>query len=134
MEEKMNDSTPQRPEGERVVNAPLVGIDLPRFIEQIKKEPAWLNGPRNAITVFKSDCLRLVLIALHAGAEMPSHTAEGTISVQVLEGSIRFGTNEETMLLTKNQMVALHERIPHSVRALEESLFLLTLVPSPQAS
>lgn len=134
MEEKMNESTPQRPEGERIVNAPLVGIDLPRFMEQIKNEPAWLNGPRNAITVFKSDRLRLVLIALHAGAEMPTHVAEGTISVQVLEGSIRFGTSEETIQLNKNQVVTLHERIPHSVLALEESMFLLTLAPSPKTT
>ena len=126
----MNEATPQRPEGERIVNAPLVAIDLLRFMEQIKKEPAWLNGPRNAITVFKSECLRLVLIALHAGAELPTHTADGTISVQVLEGSIRFGTSGESVQLGKGQLVTLHEKIPHSVLALEESLFLLTLAPT----
>ena len=72
MEEKMNESTPQRPEGERTVNAPLVTIDLPRFMEQIKKEAAWLNGPRNAITGFKSERLRLVLIvAQWRGATYP---------------------------------------------------------------
>lgn len=130
MEEKMNESTPQRPEGERIVNAPLVTIDLPRFVEQIKKEPAWLNGPRNAITVFKSERLRLVLIALHNGAELPRHTADGTISVQVLEGSILFGTDEESVQLGKGQVITLHEQIPHSVLALEESLFLLTLAPT----
>ena len=130
MEEKMNESTPQRPEGERTINAPLVAIDLPRFMEQIKKEPAWLNGPRNAITVFKSERMRLVLIALHNGAELPTHTADGTISVQVLEGRIRFGTAGESVQLSKGQIVTLHEKIPHSVLALEESLFLLTLTPT----
>ena len=129
----MNESTPQRPEGERTVNAALVSIDLPKFMEQIKTEPAWLNGPRNAITVFKSDRLRFVLIALHAGAEMPTHMADGMISVQVLEGSLRFGTDAETVQLAQGQLVVLHERIPHSVLALEESLFLLTLAPSPKA-
>ncbi|WP_262245497.1 cupin domain-containing protein [Parapedobacter soli] len=130
MEEKINESTPQRPEGERTVNAPLVAIDLPRFMEQIKNEPAWLNGPRNAITVFKSERLRIVLIALHDGSDLPTHTADGTISVQVLEGSIRFGTAEESVQLDKGQMVTLHERIPHNVLALKESLFLLTLAPA----
>lgn len=132
MEEKMNESTPQRPEGERMVNAPLVGIDLPKFMEQIKTETAWLNGPRNAITVFKSDHLRIVLIALHSGAELPTHAADGMISVQVLEGRLRFGTEEESVPLDKGQMVALHKGIPHSVLALEESMFLLTLAPTPK--
>lgn len=132
MEEKTNESTPQRPEGERTVNAPLVSIDLPRFMEQIKNEPAWFNGVRNAITVFKSDHLRLVLIALHSGAELPTHTANGMISVQVLEGRIKFGTEEELVELQKGQMVALHTGIPHRVLAIEESMFLLTMVPSPR--
>src|SRR5690606_7381779 len=105
MEEKMNESTPQRPEGERLVDAPLVTIDLPKFMRQIKSEPAWLNGPRNAITVFKSDHMRLVLIALHSGAERPTHTADGTISVQVLEGDIQFGTTDEAVQLREGQMV-----------------------------
>lgn len=132
MEEKMNESTPQRPEGERMVNAPLVAIDLPRFMEQIKKETAWLNGPRNAITVFKSDYLRIVLIALHSGAELPTHTADGMISVQVLQGKLRFGTEAESVQLEHGGMVALHKGIPHSVLALEESMFLLTLAPAPK--
>jgi len=125
----MNESTPQRPEGERTVDAPLVTIDLPRFMEQIKKEPAWLNGPRNAITVFKSERLRIVLIALHSGAELPTHSADGIISVHLLEGRVQFGTAEESVQLERGQLVALHEKIPHSVLALEESLFLLTLAP-----
>lgn len=132
MEEKTNESTPQRPEGERTVNAPLVAIDLPKFMEQIKREPAWLNGPRNAITVFKSDYLRIVLIALHSGAELPTHTADGTISVQVLQGLLRFGTAEESVQLENGQMVTLHQGIPHSVLALEESMLLLTLSPTPK--
>ena len=134
MEEKMNESTPLRPEGERTVDAPLVTIDLARFMEQIKKEAAWLNGPRNAITVFKSDRLRLVLIALHGGAELPTHTADGMISVQVLSGSIRFGTGDASATLKTGQMVTLHEKIPHSVLALEESMFLLTLAPIPKSA
>ncbi|MFC7523307.1 cupin domain-containing protein [Parapedobacter sp. GCM10030251] len=132
MEEKMNESTPQRPEGERLVDAPLVTIDLPKFMRQIKSEPAWLNGTRNAITVFKSDHMRLVLIALHSGAELPTHTADGTISVQVLEGDIQFGTTDEAVQLREGQMVTLHEGIPHNVRAIADSLFLLTLVPRPK--
>ena len=132
MEAKTNESTPLRPEGERTVDAALVSIDLPRFIEQIKKEPAWLNGPRNAITVFKSDRLRLVLIALHGGAELPTHTADGVICVQVLVGRIRFGTENTSISLNTGQMVTLHEKISHSVLALEDSMFLLTLVPTPK--
>jgi quercetin dioxygenase-like cupin family protein len=71
--------------------------------------------------------MRIVLIGLHDGAELKTHTANGVISVQVLEGQIKFTAEEQTVSLVKGQMIALHEKIPHSVLALEETFFLLTL-------
>ena len=130
MEEKFSDSTGQRPNGERMINATLVRIDLPFYISQIKEETSWKTGNRNAITVFKTNGLRIVFIALHEGSEMATHTAEGIISVQVLEGLIQFNTESQSVELGKGQMLALHERVPHSVKALRESVFLLTLTSS----
>lgn len=127
MEEKHNDSTPHRPEGDRMVDGQLVSIDLPLFMERVKDEKSWQDGKRNAITVFKTNELRIVLISLHQGSEMARHIADGIISVQVLEGLIQFNTDDQSVGLSKGQMLALHERIPHSVKALQESVFLLTL-------
>lgn len=127
MEEKSNESTSQRPDGDRLIDATLVSIDLPSFIRQIKDESSWKDGKRNAITVFKTNGLRIVLIALHEGTEMARHIAEGIISVQVLEGRIQFNTDEQSVELASGQMLALHERVPHSVLAMKETIFLLTL-------
>lgn len=126
-EEKFNEATPQRPEGDRPLDAPMVQMDLPVLIEQIKQEDAWQKSDRNAITMFKANGMRLVLIALHKGAEMKTHTAPGIISVQVLQGQIKFSTEPRTAVLGAGQMLALHAGIPHSVYASEESVFLLTL-------
>ena len=127
MEEKHNEATQQRPEGDRPVDAALVTIDLPMFIKQIKKESPWKGSKRNAITVFKTNGLRIVLIALHKGGEMRRHIADGIISVQVLEGQMQFNTDVKSVELNKGQMLALHERIPHSIMAVKETIFLLTL-------
>ena len=97
---------------------------------KIKEENSWKDGKRNAITVFKTNGLRIVLVALHKDAEMPMHTADGLISVQVLEGQMQFNTDWRSIELSKGQMLALHERIPHSVLALKETIFLLTLTTS----
>jgi quercetin dioxygenase-like cupin family protein len=130
-QEKSNQATDLRPEGDRLLDAPLVEIDLNSFKKQIKQEQAWKEGDRNAITIFKSDGMRLVLIALHTGAELKTHTAPGIISVQVLEGEIIFGTEQKTAKLTEGQMITLHKGVPHSVFANKESTFLLTLsIPS----
>lgn len=127
MEEKFNDATTQRPEGERVLDAALVTIDLHSFIKLIKAEKTWKESDRNAITVFKTNGMCIVLIALRKDAEMVKHIADSLISLQVLEGQIVFSTVEQSVELGKGQMLTLHERIPHNVLAKEETIFLLTL-------
>ncbi len=130
MVRKYNDPTNLRPEGRRLMDASLVSINIPEFIKQLKAEVTWQTSDRNAITVFKTNGLRIVLIALHEQAVMQEHSAEGIISVQVLEGEINFSTDNESMLLRQGEMIALHEGLDHSVKAIKESVFLLTLTTS----
>ncbi|MFI5154038.1 MAG: cupin domain-containing protein [Chitinophagales bacterium] len=127
MKQKFTEATQQRHEGDRIMDAAMVTIDLPLFIKQIKQESPWKDKDRNAITVFKTNGMRIVLIALHAGAEMKTHTAEGIISVQVIEGRMKFDADNRSVELGKGEILALHKSIPHSVTAIEETIFLLTL-------
>ena len=127
MEDKFNEATPQRPEGDRVIDAVAVMIDLPLFIEQIKQEAPWKDTDRNAITVYKTNGMRIVLVALHATAEMKTHTADGIICVQVMDGRMRFNADNKSFELIKGQMLTLHKGIQHSVLAIEDTIFLLTL-------
>ncbi len=127
MEEKFNEATFQRPEGDRIIDAPLVTIDVLFFIEQIKKEKPWKDSDRNAITVFKTNSMRIVLIALHGGALMSKHSVDGMVSIQMLDGKMKLNTNEQSVVLRTGQILVLHDGIPHSIEAIEESIFLLTL-------
>lgn len=127
MEAKHNESTELRPEGGRIMDAPLVSMNIPDFVRQIKTEAAWRKNDRNAITIYKTEGMRIVLIALHEDAEIATHTANGVISVQVLDGEIVFNTDHQSVVLKKGEMIALHKGEPHSVAAAKESVFLLTL-------
>jgi quercetin dioxygenase-like cupin family protein len=124
--EETNNNIKQIPQQDAPIDSPLITIDLPALLKKIKGS-SWKDSKRNAITVFKTNSLRIVLIALHEGAEMARHIADGIISVQVLEGEIKFNTDLQSVQLSKGQMLTLHERIPHSVLALKETIFLLTL-------
>ena len=124
---KFNNPTELRPEGERIIDAPLVHMDLKESAKTLKSEKAWKEKDRNAITLYKTGGMRLVLIALHKGAILEKHTANGTINVQVLEGEINLSTDDQSMNLKEGQVIALHRMIPHDVTAIKESVFLLTL-------
>lgn len=122
-----NEASSQHHEGDRFLNASLVTLDLNHFVEQLRAAPAWKESDRNSMTIFKSDQLRIVLIGLHEGAELKTHTANGIITVQVLEGQMKFIAEPQTVGLQKGQMVTLQKQVPHSVVALKETFFLLTL-------
>jgi quercetin dioxygenase-like cupin family protein len=127
MGKKSNDATPQDPEGERILNAPIVKMNLNDAITQIKSETTWADSDRNSVTLFRSETMRIMLIGLHENAELKPHKANGIISVQVIQGKIEFTAEQQNTHLEKGQMIALQEKIVHSVKALTESFFLLTL-------
>jgi quercetin dioxygenase-like cupin family protein len=69
----------------------------------------------------------VVLVALHAGATIPSHHTDSPISVQVIEGTLTVRTEAQTLTLHPGHLLTLQAGIPHAVEAVEESAFLLTL-------
>ena len=127
MEIKSNEATSQRPEGSRILDAPLLKMNLTELIAQIRQESTWAESTHNSITIFKSDTMRIVLMGLHENFELKPHSAKGVISLQVLTGKINFITGDESSALAEGQMIALHENIEHKVLALSESFLLLTL-------
>ena len=127
MENKFTEATPLRPGGNRLLNARLVEINLNKFIAELKQETTWADSDHNSITVFKSDTSTIVLIGMRENAALKEHTATGNISVQVLSGEINFFAEQQVLSLGTGQMIILEVNIPHSIIALKESFFLLTL-------
>jgi quercetin dioxygenase-like cupin family protein len=131
-----NDQQNQNEEAEKATapkneaDVSLRQFDLKASIQQIKQEPQWLSGDRNVITLYKSDRLRIVLFGLHENALLKEHTAPGSITVQVLEGAIKFQTAEQYIDLETGHMITLKTGIQHSVLALKDAVFLLTIAIS----
>lgn len=127
MTEKFNEATRNRPQGERVIDADSVYIDLPAYISQIRNEEAWHKNDRNSITVFKTNEMRIVLGGLHAGAELPPHKADGMMSIQVIEGALEVNTDSLSETLKKGQIIAIHKHNNYRMVATEETIYLLTI-------
>lgn len=111
------------------IESPLATFDLPTLIQQMRDDESWEKTGRSAKTLYKGNGLRLVLNSMKAGTEIKPHQANGPISVHCLEGYLKFHTDEETVSLRQGEMLSLQEYIRHSVEAIEETTFLLTIAP-----
>ena len=134
MEKKLNKVTKLRPLADRTLDPQIVTIDLLAYIEQIKKEKTWRKTDRNSIIVFKATGLNMILMTLRKRAEIKEHVSGDLVNIQVLEGNLLIKANEQSIRLGKGQMLALHEGIPHSLRAKKKSIFLLTLTTTMTAN
>ena len=126
MENKRNEATPNRPEGDRVLDAPYVFVNIPEFVRQLKSEEAWQKNDRNGITVFKTDRVTMVVTCLHAKAVLKNNLVDGIFTIQVLEGIIRVTTPDGDVDMQANQVMAFHQLVDHSILALMDSVLLLT--------
>ncbi len=127
MQNKFIEATIQRPTGNRVTDASLVQIDIPLYTSLLKSEKNWKEGDRNAITVFKSGGMSILLIAMHKGATITNHSASAMLSVQVIEGLIEVISENTTAIISTGQMLAIHKHLEHRINAIEETFILLTL-------
>lgn len=97
-------------------------------------DPALLarNG-RTARTIVKEGPLRLTIIAIAAGGELPTHSTDGPVSIHVLEGEVTFEAVGCEYPLTSGELLVLAPGVPHSARSATGVLFLLTVVHTPSA-
>src|SRR5687768_10858611 len=126
MENKRNEATLNRPEGDRVIDAPYVFINIPDFIRQVKSEEAWQKNDRNGITVFKTGRVTMVLTCLRAKAVMHDVLVDGIFTIQVLEGIVRIKTPEGEVDMQANQVMVFHQLVDHSIEAMMDSVLLFT--------
>jgi len=130
MEEKFNNATPQRPAGHRPLDGQLVPVDLPRFIEEIRNEPAYRENGKNAITVFKSEHTTVTLVALKKDEKVQSGTDEGGLlmSLYLIKGDLSFFASENKEYLSEGQLLNYHYDFPFQATANSDCICLLTVI------
>lgn len=87
---------------------------------------------RVARTLIRTPLLHVVLVAVREGGEVSEHTAEGPITIHVLDGSIELYVQGRRHTLGAGMLMSLDGGIAHSVASGEGGLFLLTVLNLPQ--
>jgi quercetin dioxygenase-like cupin family protein len=115
---------------------PLTGtaltFDLAAEAQKLKNEPPWQEHGHNAKTLVKHSDVRVVLIALRAGARMQEAKTDQCVTLHALTGRLRVHLPSQAIDLPAGALIALDHTVVHDVEALDESVLVMTLGWSKQ--
>ena len=93
----------------------------------MQQETAYLREGHTARTLVREPDLRIVLVAMKAGARIAEHRADETASVHALRGHVRLRLPDKVVDLPAGRLLVLEKGLRHDVEAMQDSAFLLTL-------
>jgi quercetin dioxygenase-like cupin family protein len=109
------------------LTAPLLTFDLAAEIEQLNNQEHWLKDGRISKTLAKHSDFRIVLLFMKAGTLMQEHKTDARISIHALSGRLLIKLDEQTVELPAGHLLVLEKGLSHDVKAIEESVFLLSI-------
>jgi quercetin dioxygenase-like cupin family protein len=78
--------------------------------------------------VVKSEAFEVVRLIVHAGTDIKAHQVDGPITLHCLEGRALLGLPETSLELSAGQWVYLEGGVPHSLKGIEDTSLLLTIL------
>jgi quercetin dioxygenase-like cupin family protein len=81
--------------------------------------------------LYRDDRLRVVGFAFAAGQELTEHTSALPVVIQVIRGRLDLVLGDEKTEALPGCWIHLPAGLPHSVRATEPTVMLLTMLPTP---
>jgi quercetin dioxygenase-like cupin family protein len=110
-------------------------FDLAEITRETRGEAEYNHSHGHAArTIVRADDLRVVLIAIRAGAHIAEHVAQATAAIQVVSGRVRIRLprlarqrEDRFEELLPGRLLAMEGGLAHSVEALEDSALLVTL-------
>ena len=88
-----------------------------------------------SVALARTAHMELIRLVLPKERPMPQHKVDGDMTLQCLEGEIEVDAHGRSVTLLPGEMLYLDGGVPHSVRALEDAVALMTiLLTHPQAA
>lgn len=101
-------------------------IRLSDLVEELLELARLAHSGRAARGVYGGSHLRQAMLTLVSGAELSEHEAPPEATLQVIRGRLTLSTAEESWDLGAGEFVMIPSQ-RHSVTAIEDSAFLLTI-------
>jgi quercetin dioxygenase-like cupin family protein len=109
------------------LDQPMMAFAIAEEISKIKADQPSTNQGKRSAVLAKNEYVSIVLAVLARGEALQEHQTEGQITVTVVQGAIRFDALNERVRLNAGGLLTLRPGIRHSVEALEDSAFVITV-------
>ena len=113
------------------INRPLAGpmltFGLESHLREMRGEEAYRRSGRAGRTLAKSGRMRVTLVAMAEGNVIGTHQADSPMTLQVLEGHIRFRANADEHEMSAGELLFFGPGDAHDIRATEETSLLITI-------
>jgi quercetin dioxygenase-like cupin family protein len=120
------------PSIQRPLSGDVLVFDLGEEQERAADPSLVERSGRNARTLLKDGPLRVTLVVLGSGGEIPEHQTGGPITVHTLSGRVRFTVAGEVHDLAPGQLLSAGPGVRHRVSSDEGGVFLLTVSQAEQ--
>jgi quercetin dioxygenase-like cupin family protein len=108
-------------------------FDFEAIDREMRSEEAYLREGHTARALVREHDMRVVLIAMKAGARIAKHVANETVSIQTLAGGLRLQLprlarqrEDRIVDLPLGRLLVLERGLEHDVEAVGDSAFLVT--------
>lgn len=116
------------PVRDRRIDSHALALNIDDEAKRLMREPEWVSGRENGITLAKYPHMRVVLVALKKGMSLREHKVEGPMSLSVLSGKINVAVSGVSYELFSKGLLTLKKTVPYDISARSNSLFLMTIM------
>ena len=104
---------------------PIARLDLEEEVRRMRACP--MPGGTSGRTLFRTANLRIVLMIVNRGTQLPDHHVDGALTIQTLDGRVTVSLLGSSLELSSGCVLAIERGLRHALVAIEESAILLTI-------
>jgi quercetin dioxygenase-like cupin family protein len=111
----------------RALTGRHLSFDLAELVTDLRREEKYAQTGRLGRTLVKEGALRLTLTVLADGIEVGTHHAVSPMTLQVLEGRLRYRVEGEAFELGAGEFLFFGPGHAEDIQSLEDTALLLTI-------
>lgn len=115
---------------DRALTGAHLTFELAEQIAELRADPQYRQNGRLGRTLVKEGELRLTMTVLEEGAEVATHHAVSPMTLQVLEGRLRYRVGQEELELAAGELLFFGPGDAEDIEALEDTALLLQITGS----